>query len=218
MAHAKEQSITDNACPRIYNSVSTTRALLGNVSTVACQISQPHLLTPNSFESTNHFSILHDKSITSPGPPHATFPPLRTSHQKNSQYKSGNTRLRFLNLNVQSIKNKKPELDEIIHSSKPDIILGTETWLDPSIPSHEYFLTDDYVVYRKDRNTRNQSHGGVLIAISSSILSAEVPELQTDCENIWAEVNISNARKPVIGCYYRPPSDDESLNITQPVE
>ena len=53
----------------------------------------------------------------------------------------------------------------------------------------------------------------MLIAISKSILSEEVVELQSNCENVWAEVNLANARKLNIGCYYRPPSDTgESLD------
>ena len=35
-----------------------------------------------------------------------------------------------MNINFQSIKNKKEDLNQIIDSAKPDIILGTETWLD----------------------------------------------------------------------------------------
>jgi hypothetical protein len=34
---------------------------------------------------------------------------------------------------------KKTDLLEIINSIKPDIIIGTETWLDKSIPSTDYF-------------------------------------------------------------------------------
>jgi hypothetical protein len=65
-------------------------------------------------------------------------------------------------------------------------------------------------MFRKDRlcNSKDQCYGGVLIAVSKSILSQEVPELQTECENVWVEVNLVNARKLVIGCFYRPPSDN----------
>jgi hypothetical protein len=35
---------------------------------------------------------------------------------------------KFINVNFQSICNKKPHLLEIINSVKPDIIIGTETW------------------------------------------------------------------------------------------
>jgi hypothetical protein len=46
------------------------------------------------------------------------------------------------------------------------VIIGTETWLDPTISSYEYFPQDQFTVYRTDRppNKQGQSHGGVLIA------------------------------------------------------
>jgi hypothetical protein len=43
----------------------------------------------------------------------------------------------FVNINFQSIKNKKPELDILLDTTKPDVIIGTETWLDPTIYSYE---------------------------------------------------------------------------------
>jgi hypothetical protein len=44
-------------------------------------------------------------------------------------------------MNFQSLKNKKPDLLEIIDSVKPDIIMGTETWLDSNTSSYDYFLS-----------------------------------------------------------------------------
>jgi hypothetical protein len=35
--------------------------------------------------------------------------------------------LKVLNISFQSIKNKRPEIDEILTSVKPDIIICTET-------------------------------------------------------------------------------------------
>jgi hypothetical protein len=40
--------------------------------------------------------------------------------------------LKIVNINFQSIKNKKPELDILLDTTKPDVIIGTETWLDPT--------------------------------------------------------------------------------------
>ena len=51
-----------------------------------------------------------------------------------------------------------------------------------------------------------------MIAINSNIPSTSLPELQTNCEMVWAEVTISNARKLLVCSYYRPhPDDDTSL-------
>ena len=55
------------------------------------------------------------------------------------------------------LKNKRPEIDEILTSVKPDIIIGTETWLNNIISSYEYFQPSDYTVFWKDReqNVKN---------------------------------------------------------------
>ena len=161
-------------------------------------------------ETSNTYSALDslvesDLNVSQLGEPTATSSPAKPKLSNTKKQ----TPLRILNINFQSIKNKKPELDHIISSVKPDIILGTETWLSQETSSYEYFNCSDYNVYRRDRplNDKSQSHGGVLIVISKSILSEEVIELQTNCENIWAEINLVNARKLIVGCYYRPPSD-----------
>ena len=97
-----------------------------------------------------------------------------------------------------SIKNKKEDRNQIIDSAKPDIILGTETWLDKDTSSHEFFPSELFNVYRSDRkpNKNNQSYGGVLIAINKEFISTEI--------------NMSGSKNLLIGAYYRPPSDKET--------
>ena len=169
-------------------------------------------------ETSNSFSPLSEHSVGSPGLPKATSSPIKQTYIKRAQKKE--TPLKILTINFQSIKNKKAELDEIISSVQPEIILGTETWLSSDILSSEFFPANDYTVYRKDRppSNNNQSYGGVLIAISTQLLSNEIRELQTDSESIWAEINMTNARKLILGCYYRPSSYNgislENLNIS----
>ena len=115
------------------------------------------------------FSVL---SCNSPGEPFATSSPKSThshtslchhnstthhGYHTNRKCKTVNRPLKIISLNFQSIKNKKPELDLLLDTTKPDIIIGTETWLDPSITSSEYFPAN-----RWDRppNSKGQSHGG----------------------------------------------------------
>eukprot|EP00745_Piridium_sociabile_P038115 TRINITY_DN6956_c1_g1_i1.p1 TRINITY_DN6956_c1_g1~~TRINITY_DN6956_c1_g1_i1.p1 ORF type:complete len:204 (-),score=38.81 TRINITY_DN6956_c1_g1_i1:217-828(-) len=59
-----------------------------------------------------------------------------TSTNSNSQPKK---QLRVLNINLNSLQKKGKQLEAVIDSVKPDIILGTETWLDLSISSAEIF-------------------------------------------------------------------------------
>ncbi|XP_071123809.1 uncharacterized protein [Mytilus edulis] len=67
-----------------------------------------------------------------------------------------------------------------------------------------------YNIYRTDRppSKNNQSYGGVLLAVTKEFISTEIQELKTDCEIIWAQINISGPKNLLVGSYYRPPSDD----------
>jgi hypothetical protein len=49
---------------------------------------------------------------------------------------------RILKMNFQSLKEKGNLLEAIIESTEPDIIIGTETWLDSNIKSSE--IIPDY--------------------------------------------------------------------------
>ena len=73
----------------------------------------------------------------------------------------------MLNLNFQSIKNKKAETLNIIDSYNPEIIIGTETWLNDSVHNSEIF-PPNYNIYRRDRR---DGFGGVLIAVKADIVS-----------------------------------------------
>ena len=48
-----------------------------------------------------------------------------------------------------------------------------------------------------------KANGGVLISVSTNLLSEEVKELQSDSEIVWAEINMTNARKIIVDSYYR---------------
>lgn len=55
-------------------------------------------------------------------------------------------------MNCRSVVNKVAELLGLIESVNADIVLGTESWLKPSIADSEVF-PQIFVVYRKDRLT-----------------------------------------------------------------
>jgi hypothetical protein len=61
------------------------------------------------------------------------------------------------------------------HTISQFIIIGTGTWLDKSIPSTDYFPNNMYNINRNDRapNTKDKSHGGVLLAITKDFISSE---------------------------------------------
>ena len=43
--------------------------------------------------------------------------------------------LRIYNINFQSIRNKHSKLQAFLENENPDVIMGTETWLNSHIPT-----------------------------------------------------------------------------------
>ena len=79
-------------------------------------------------------------------------------------------------------------------------MIGTETWLDPSIPDNQ-ILPPYFKIYRIDRPSKG---GGVIIAIRHEFLSSPVPELETKCEIIWAKLQLVGQKCFYICSYYNP--------------
>ena len=75
--------------------------------------------------SENSFSYLED--VQSPGVPNASFSPIHRPREENQSNKTKciNQPLKILTINVRSIK--KTDLDVLLDSLQPDIIIGTET-------------------------------------------------------------------------------------------
>ncbi|CAG2247966.1 unnamed protein product [Mytilus edulis] len=113
--------------------------------------------------------------------------------------------LRILNINFQSIKRKQHLVQNIIDSTKPDIVIGTETWLDSTIKDIEIF-PEEYTLYRKDRKIQQ-----VLNAIKSDFISDEVEDLTPDAksEMVWAKIEIKGSRSLYISSFYNPKTSDE---------
>ena len=115
--------------------------------------------------------------------------------------------LRVLNVNFQSASVKRAKIPNLLDSLKLDVILGTETWLDPSISSSE-ILPRLYNVYRKDRGGKG---GGVLIAVHNTLDSSAAPEMEVeDCELLWIRVKLKGRRTLYLCAYYRPNVADET--------
>ena len=49
-------------------------------------------------------------------------------------------KLKVLNANFQSVVNKVPDFNCLVDTERPDIIIGTESWLSPDIKDNELFL------------------------------------------------------------------------------
>ena len=118
--------------------------------------------------------------------------------------------LKILNINCRSVANKKVELDNLIHSTNADIVLGTESWLNSSIRSSEIFPAN-MNVFRRDKLGSNG--GGVFIAISDKYIVSHQPQLETNCEITWVKLETPGNKSKYIGVFYRAhENDSDSLD------
>ena len=138
--------------------------------------------------------------MLSPGVPIASSSPRKKSQVKNAKIKP----LRILNVNCQSISNKRKEFEQLLDNTKADVIFGTESWLRKDIKDHEVF-PDGYTVYRKDR--KNGIGGRVFIAVKDYLISSHMANYDADCEILWVKIN--TASWLYLASYYRPNAHDE---------
>jgi hypothetical protein len=107
---------------------------------------------------------------------------------------------RTLVVNCQSLKNKGPCFAAAVDYIKPDLILGTESWLDSSVKDNEMF-PPGYNVYRKDRNLHG---GGVFTAVKDCYNSSSVAESDSNCEIAWTRVELCGSQDMFVASFYRP--------------
>ena len=130
-----------------------------------------------------------------------------TQTHKNYHKKSNNTNnqntIKTLIINFQSIKNKIPDLELLIKTEEPDIIAGSETWLNPNIYNSEIF-NNNYNIFRKDRP---DNYGGVLLAIKSNIIAEEITtQSNSNIESVFCKIVTPNSTPLIVGSIYRPPN------------
>ena len=160
---------------------------------------------------TSSIGSVPDLSVSSPSPTSYKLKPVHSSTPAKKQQPTQQklkVPLRVLNMNFQSIKMKHCRLSNVLESVKPDIVIGTETWLDSNIKDSEIF-PNGYKPHRKDRTANG---GGVLIAVKEEYNSEDVPEFDTSCEIIWARIKlIGNGNVYVCSYYRRDVSGEESI-------
>ena len=83
----------------------------------------------------------------------------KTQTSKLSNYKLEDS-LSLILLNFQSIMSKRKSFWEMLDNCSPDIVVGCETWLRPSILDNEIF-PQNYNLYRTDRS---DGFGGAIIS------------------------------------------------------
>ena len=119
--------------------------------------------------------------------------------------------LRIHAANVNSIRGNAAELQNLVFTTIPDIILLCETKLDKDIPSSE-FTPSGYKGVCKDRNRHG---GGVTIMLRDSLVAEEVEINDCLCEAIWVKIQLKGKHPSYVSSAYRTPSDNTTDQIDQ---
>ncbi|KAL8562641.1 hypothetical protein ACOMHN_011213 [Nucella lapillus] len=189
-------------------------------------------LSSTSDSDPNLTHSLHDSSIPTDTEIGMTSSP---KHKHNTSPKTGRGKyLRILNINFQSARKKGKHLEALIDSTDPDIIIGTETWLDDEVSSAEVIPNHlGYDVHRRDRpkvpnqkpskprkNDRRRrrrrrcgAYGGVFIAAKKELQLCEI-EISKNIELISGALRLQNEKKATVAAFYRPPSRTDEAYTT----
>ena len=109
------------------------------------------------------------------------FVPL-TREKKDRHKSSFISGLKFISMNINSIRGKKLELLAFLYFHQPHVVAIQETKIDSSIATSELFPeTCPCSVYRKDRNIHG---GGVMLLVHKDISHMPITELENASESI----------------------------------
>lgn len=161
-------------------------------------------LSGADFSSDNSFESLASEGDSPSRPLHTSSTSSVSAHHQERR-KSTKRKLKFLSMNCNGLKSnsKKASFTSMIDLHQPDVILGCETKIDPSVSTYSIF-PDTYEIYRKDRSL---SGGGVFIAVRKSLIALEESLFDTNgCEIIGVSIQLASLKKLFTASYYTPPS------------
>jgi len=115
--------------------------------------------------------------------------------------------LTFMLWNATSLNNKEHELTYFINNNSINVVLVTETWLNPRTKIN--FV--NYEIIRSDSSRRNNS-GGVAIIINKQLKFHILPQVTIDgCDVLL--IKIQSNIGLIVGVIYAPPKAKFSCNI-----
>jgi Reverse transcriptase (RNA-dependent DNA polymerase)/Endonuclease-reverse transcriptase len=167
-----------------------------------CRLHSNNCNTPCTDATTVfHRSVVHPSESESESDSKPSKPNRRGNNKpcNNLLTKNRKDKIRLLSLNCQSLHNKRTEFETLIEMHTPDIIAGTESWLDVNDPNSLYF-PDCYEVFRRDRGSRG---GGVFICVHKK-LNATLSLVSQTSEILWADIVLERNKTLKLGVVYKP--------------
>ena len=117
--------------------------------------------------------------------------------------------LHFCHLNVNSLLSKIDELKDITNYIKPGFLGITESKLDSSVTNAEVNINGYSII----RNDRNRNGGGVACYIRNDLCFNIKNIFSNSIEHVFFEILIPEVKPIAIGIFYRPPNENDFLNI-----
>ena len=116
-------------------------------------------------------------------------------------------KLIFATLNINSLRYKFDELKSLI-TGNIDVLVVTETKLDHTFPTAQFFIDGYSAPYRLDRNRHG---GGVMIYVREDISSKQLTKhtFKDDIEGIFLELNLNKYKLLILGTYHPPNQDNQ---------
>ena len=145
-------------------------------SNPSCNLTSPGLKTQPAVSESVEINRSEERKQQKPVQKASTTSSSKRNTRPKEKPKQRFQKLTIATVNFQSIKGKVAAFAAFLSENSPDIILGSESWLDGTIATAEIFPSH-YQVMRKDRNING---GGVLIAINDTIPRIERPDLMSD--------------------------------------
>ena len=114
----------------------------------------------------------------------------------------------ILNINCQSIINKRSEFQTVLDLEKPDFVIGTESWLNIDYLDSEIFPRSlGYTSYRRDRASGTKGVG-LFILVKDTLVASRQKTLEIDFEVIWVKTEAAQSKPVYLAAYYRPHEND----------
>ena len=111
--------------------------------------------------------------------------------------------LLMCHLNINSIQNKFEELKDIIHKSRTDVMIVSETKIDSTFPDAQFKIEG----FKPYRNDRKKGGGGIMALVSTKVQSEELElEMKYRTLEVLPVRLTTTKRKMIVLCIYRPPS------------
>ena len=166
--------------------------------------------TDSNLDLSNSFSALSDDEDTLP------TDSINESSVNPPRSRIRRPKLKILSINANSLvsDNRHALLSDLLNEHDPDILCVCESKLDSTISDSAVLPQDSgyEIVSRKDNKL---GAGGVLIAVKNTLVASPLTDLETDCELVWARIEIYNSKPLYVGSFYRTPSKDDPEVINQ---